>query len=136
MFKSLVAKGHEEFSTNRQQDAYEFFQHMIKIIQQREHTTGADPTNEFAFHLQQRLQCTKCQKVRYSSVKQTEVSLPIPLEKAQPPLSPVEGESGGDRSKREAQSTVPLMSCVEAFAANESLEFSCPQCQTSTQAIK
>lgn len=33
MFKTLVGKGHPEFSTKRQQDAQEFFLHIINILE-------------------------------------------------------------------------------------------------------
>lgn len=35
MFKALVGKGHPEFSTNRQQDAQEFFLHLINMVEVR-----------------------------------------------------------------------------------------------------
>ena len=33
MFKSLVGRGHPEFSTNRQQDAQEYLLHIFNIIE-------------------------------------------------------------------------------------------------------
>ena len=33
MFKSLVSRGHPEFSSNRQQDAHEFLLHMINLVE-------------------------------------------------------------------------------------------------------
>lgn len=33
MFKALIGKGHPEFSTNRQQDAQEFFLHLINMVE-------------------------------------------------------------------------------------------------------
>lgn len=33
MFKALVGRGHTEFSTNRQQDAQEFFLHFINMVE-------------------------------------------------------------------------------------------------------
>lgn len=33
MLKALVSKGHPEFSSNRQQDAHEFFLHIINLVQ-------------------------------------------------------------------------------------------------------
>ena len=35
MFKALIGKGHPEFSTNRQQDAQEFFLHLINMVEVR-----------------------------------------------------------------------------------------------------
>jgi ubiquitin carboxyl-terminal hydrolase 5/13 len=33
MFKSLIGKGHPEFSTKRQQDAVEFLLHLINVTE-------------------------------------------------------------------------------------------------------
>lgn len=35
MFKALISKGHPEFSSNRQQDAQEFFLHLINLVEVR-----------------------------------------------------------------------------------------------------
>jgi ubiquitin carboxyl-terminal hydrolase 5/13 len=118
------------------QDAYEFFQHLLKQVQQNERATGSDPTKSFQYDLQQRLQCMECKRVRYSTVKQTELSLPIPIQAAVPPLVRVEGEKADERAKREAQSKVSFSACVDSFTADEMIEFRCPNCQKTTAAIK
>lgn len=33
MFKNLIGQGHPEFSTKRQQDAQEFFLHLISVLE-------------------------------------------------------------------------------------------------------
>lgn len=35
MFKAFISKGHPEFSSNRQQDAREFFLHLINLVEVR-----------------------------------------------------------------------------------------------------
>jgi len=35
MFRTLIGKGHPEFSTNRQQDAVEFLLHLITTVEVR-----------------------------------------------------------------------------------------------------
>lgn len=53
MFKALVGKGHPEFSTNRQQDAQEFFLHLINMVEVRaEQMTREDPLPSPPIHLQ------------------------------------------------------------------------------------
>ena len=44
MLKSLICKDHPEFSTMRQQDAYEFFQFLNKTVTQKERVTGTITT--------------------------------------------------------------------------------------------
>jgi len=136
MLKSLICRNHEEFSTNRQQDAYEFFQHLLKITQQQERVSGLDPSKSFQYELQQRLQCSTCGRVRYSSVKQTELSLPIPLEAAIPPVTFIEEEKADERAKREFQSKVPITACIDSFISDEVIEFHCSHCNKKTDAIK
>ena len=36
MFKTVIGRGHPEFSTNRQQDAQEFFMHLLSTIDRAE----------------------------------------------------------------------------------------------------
>ena len=36
MFKSVIGRGHPEFSTNRQQDAQEFFMHLLSLMDRTE----------------------------------------------------------------------------------------------------
>jgi len=136
MLKSLICKGHPEFSTMRQQDAYEFFQFLLKTMKQRERVTGLDPTPAFEFTLQQRLECNQCHKVKYSEVEQSELSLPIPMDKAEPAVNPIPEEKERDRYVRESKSKVHLTSCLEAFTADEELEFFCPSCNAKTTATK
>lgn len=88
MFKALVGKGHEEFSTMRQQDADEFFKYLVGIVQKENRKVASsdssslteDPTNVFGFGLEQRLECNTCHKVRYSVERQDAgLSLPVPI---------------------------------------------------------
>lgn len=92
MFKSLIGKGHEEFSTMRQQDADEFLKHVVVSLQKESRRLSAgpesggaptsDPTTIFSFGLEQRLQCMECKKVRYTvEAQDAGLSLPVPLRK-------------------------------------------------------
>jgi ubiquitin carboxyl-terminal hydrolase 5/13 len=109
----------------------------LKTIQQKERASGEDPTTIFQYAVQQKLQCSSCKGVKYSSVKQTDLTLPIPLELAQPPLkAPEEKEKDSDRFAREAQSSVPIEACFASFTADEAVNFHCPRCNKATDAIK
>ncbi len=88
MFKALVGKGHEEFSTMRQQDADEFFKYLVGIVQKENKKVAfsesaaptEDPTTVFGFGLEQRLECNECHKVRYSVERQDAgLGLPVPI---------------------------------------------------------
>ncbi|KAI1800119.1 ubiquitinyl hydrolase [Daldinia bambusicola] len=118
MLKHLIGRGHAEFSTMRQQDAFELLQHLVKLITRSQHQAPLkDPTQPFRFVLEQRLQCLKCKKVRYSSNEQDGIFIDVPLVK----LPAVEGE--GDRYK-----PVTLKQCLDNFTGTELVELTCASC--------
>jgi len=120
MLKHLIGRGHEEFSTMRQQDALEFLQHMFKLVSRSEHTgEKEDPTRQFRFELEQRLQCLGCKKVRYSSDEQDSIFLNVPLRKM-----PAEaGAEGPDKYE-----SITLEECLDLFTGDESVELNCSSC--------
>ena len=118
MLKHLIGRGHEEFSTMRQQDAFELLQHLIKLITRSKHPANlADPTQPFRFVLEQKLQCLSCKKVRYTSNEQDNIFIDVPLEK----LPPVEGQG-------EAYKAVTLKQCLDNFTTQETVELTCSAC--------
>lgn len=118
MLKHLIGRGHDEFSTMRQQDAFELLQHLIKLITRSQHPAPfTDPTQAFRFVLEQRLQCLSCKKVRYTTNEQDSIFIDVPIEK----LPAVDGE--GDRYK-----PVSLKQCLDNFTAQEVVELTCASC--------
>ncbi|CAO0790253.1 unnamed protein product [Mucor circinelloides] len=121
MFKALVGKNHQEFSTMRQQDAFEFFQYLCKTIQQKEHATKNDPTKAFDFMTEQRLQCGQCKKVRYQKDQTSCISVEVPA-----------------RHKENAENEyepVDFTECLDAFVREEIVEgYQCPSCNEKTTA--
>ncbi|KAI5860799.1 ubiquitinyl hydrolase [Durotheca rogersii] len=118
MLKHLIGRGHAEFSTMRQQDAFEFLQHLIKLITRSQNSPNlADPTQPFRFVLEQRLQCLRCKKVRYTTTEQDSIFIDVPLKK----LPAVEGE--GDRYE-----PVALKQCLDTLTGSEFVELTCPSC--------
>ncbi|KAH8646629.1 ubiquitin carboxyl-terminal hydrolase 14 [Xylariales sp. PMI_506] len=118
MLKHLIGRGHVEFSTMRQQDAFEFLQHLIKLITRSQHPAALrDPTADFRFVMEQRLQCLSCNKVRYQATEQDSIFIDVPLEK----LPPVEGES-------ERYKSVTLKQCLDNLTASEVVELTCASC--------
>ncbi|ETS63547.1 hypothetical protein PaG_01842 [Moesziomyces aphidis] len=150
MFKALVGKGHEEFSTMRQQDADEFFKYLVGVVQKENRKlAGAaapteDPTDVFGFGLEQRLQCNECHKVRYSVERQDAgLSLPVPIRP-----KPVQAEGSGKQPAEGVHAApassaatveyepVSLTECLDIFTAPEELEYNCPSCAKKVTATK
>ncbi|KAI0240223.1 ubiquitin C-terminal hydrolase Ubp14, partial [Massospora cicadina] len=115
MFKRLVGKGHYEFSTMQQQDAYEYLGHMMSVMERYEKACGLSPTlANFQFKLEHRLECQSCNRARYSVDVTHSLSLQIP----------------GDEN-------VSLEGCLSKSFEPEPIEgYKCPQCQTATLAVK
>ncbi|KAI1306701.1 hypothetical protein EDD11_004704 [Mortierella claussenii] len=126
MFKALVGRGHPEFSTMRQQDSFEFFQYLIKVISQNERTTGQDPTKTFEFSNEQRLQCNECKKVRYSRDTTTALSIAVPATR----------KAKVNPEDEDEYQTVTFEQCLDTYVAAEHLPYNCPSCQKNTTATK
>lgn len=125
MLKHLIGRGHAEFSTMRQQDAFEFLQHLFTLITRDNHASGAgDPTRVFRFATEQRLQCLACKRVRYTTTEQDNIFIDVPKEKVatEPGLT-----EGGD-SKPDAYREVTLGECLDRFTADETVELACEAC--------
>lgn len=128
-FKNLIGKGHEEFSTMRQQDAFEFLVYLLtKISEFSKKKKLADPTQIFDFQTDQRLECKNCHKVRYRTENQENLSLAVP--------SQVESEVEVDGKLEKQYKTVKLLECFDDFTKNEEVEFSCKSCGQSNGAVK
>lgn len=127
MLKHLVGRGHEEFSTMRQQDAFEFLLHLFKLITRSQHPAPLqDPTETFRFVMEQRLQCLSCKKVRYSTDEQDNVSIPVPIEKL--PSREIISPDGEKTDSVDEYREVTLKECLDSFTAEEIVELSCPAC--------
>ncbi|KAF4629358.1 hypothetical protein G7Y89_g8791 [Cudoniella acicularis] len=125
MLKHLVGRGHAEFSTMRQQDAFEFLLHIFKLITRSKHNAPLrDPTQSFRFVTEQRLQCLNCKKVRYRSDEQDNISIPVPIRKLPRDSASSQDDSGG---KDEYQS-VTLKECLDSFTSEEHVELTCSAC--------
>ena len=90
-FKTLVGKGHPEFSTGHQQDACEFFIHLMQLMERAERQAGdrmranaeAPPLSSiFKFKQEQRIQCAVTGAVSYKEEEQNVLHVDVPLEAA------------------------------------------------------
>ncbi|KAJ5668806.1 hypothetical protein N7462_009876 [Penicillium macrosclerotiorum] len=115
MFKYLIGQGHKEFATMRQQDAFEFLLHMFKSVSLSKHKDDqVNPVQHFRFHVEQRLQCLKCRRVRYKVDEQDNISVAVPARR-------IPGEANQFES-------VTLTECLDIFTAEEVVELNCPAC--------
>jgi ubiquitin carboxyl-terminal hydrolase 5/13 len=125
MFKDLIGKGHSEFSSMRQQDAQEFLQHILSVVEQKEKRFNIDPTSVFKFQMEQKLKCFKCKKVRYRKESTSMLSMIVPavksgniLENGKPEYLPVE-----------------FNTVLERYFGADHREFTCPFDNQKTEAV-
>jgi len=76
--------------------------------------------------MEQRLQCLKCEKVRYRTDEQDNISIPVPLRKVAQPTA----LSGDDNKNKEVAEYEPvtLKECLDSFTAAEIVELTCSAC--------
>ncbi|CAI4214965.1 unnamed protein product [Parascedosporium putredinis] len=125
MLKHLVGRGHGEFSTMRQQDAFEFLQYIFTLIQRSNRASGKpDPTDDFRFVSEHRLQCLECKRVRYTTTEQDNIFVDIPKEK----VADESGLTEGGESNPEVYRPVTLNECLDRLTAPEIVELACSAC--------
>ncbi|KAI1301360.1 Ubiquitin carboxyl-terminal hydrolase 5 [Halotydeus destructor] len=132
MFKNMVGKGHSEFSTKRQQDAQEFFLHLMNLIERNNRfANGENVTQCLSFQIEERVECTASQKVHYTTRTEYLIPLPVPLESAtnyqefkdyeeKKRIVEIAGEHLDNKDAVRAK--IPLDSCLSAFGAPELVE--------------
>jgi ubiquitin carboxyl-terminal hydrolase 5/13 len=159
MLKSIIGKGHAEFSTSRQQDALEYFQHLLTLIERDERKTNpsSDVSKILQFDVEERIECSESHAVKYTHMLNNVLSLPIPVEQAS---NLAEVKAYQERKKKEeeekattasqstqATQTVPkeepvrprltLDACFEAWASAEMVpDFYSTALQRKTVAIR
>ena len=133
MLKHLIGRGHEEFSTMRQQDAFELLLHLLKLITRSSHTAPLqDPVQSFRFVMEQRLQCISCKKVRYRTDEQDNISIPVPVKRK----ALVANEAWGTEKPKDEFEPVTLKECLDSFTAAEVVELTCPSCGSKDGFLK
>jgi len=129
MLKYIVGKGHREFSSCRQQDASEYFQHLLQMIEREEfkHQHPKTSNSLFSFDMEERYECDITKEVKYVTGQQTRqniLELQIPFDEIAAPSEEKteevlkkpklnsEEKSGGDDVKLP---TVPFDSCLNTY---------------------
>ncbi|KAH0624178.1 hypothetical protein JD844_007660 [Phrynosoma platyrhinos] len=128
MFKALVSKGHPEFSSNRQQDAHEFFLHLINLIE-RNHIGSENPSDVFRFLVEERTQCCQSRKVRYTERVDYLMQLPVAMEAATNKdeliayeLKRREAETARRPPPELVRARIPFSACLQAFSEPDNVE--------------
>ncbi|KAJ6660938.1 hypothetical protein lerEdw1_016958 [Lerista edwardsae] len=128
MFKAFVSKGHPEFSSNRQQDAQEFFLHLINLIE-RNRIGSENPSDVFRFLVEERIQCCQSRKVRYTERVDYLMQLPVAMEAATNKdeliayeLKRREAEAARRPPPEVVRARIPFRSCLQAFSEPENVE--------------
>eukprot|EP01125_Pyxidicula_operculata_P012178 TRINITY_DN3996_c0_g1_i1.p1 TRINITY_DN3996_c0_g1~~TRINITY_DN3996_c0_g1_i1.p1 ORF type:complete len:804 (-),score=233.06 TRINITY_DN3996_c0_g1_i1:27-2411(-) len=152
MFKNLVCEGHYEFSTNKQQDALEFFQYFLQYIERVERAAGGEDLSKlFQVTLEDRLECSQSHQVKYSTSTHSSIMLPIPVEKASNKEAVEayrhrEAKKTDEEKKRERENgtaedpvwpRVTLDQCFESFSSTEVIDgWYSPVVKSNTIALK
>ncbi|CAG7723166.1 unnamed protein product [Allacma fusca] len=130
MFRTLIGKGHPEFSTKRQQDAQEFLLHLINVME-RYSRFEANPADCLKFQVEDKVICDSTGQVRYSFRVEYCLPLPIPLEAAinkdevaAYELKKAQVESEGKRLPADEliRPKIPIEACLQSFIASEKLD--------------
>ncbi|KAK7487678.1 hypothetical protein BaRGS_00021097 [Batillaria attramentaria] len=145
IFKSLIGRGHPEFSTKRQQDAQEFLLHLISVVE-RTSRSSENPADSLRYQVEERVQCARSGKVKYSTREDFILPLPIPLDAAinKAEVAAFEAkkqdlESKGQKidPKELVRPKIPLLECINTFASVEVVDdFYSTAVQGKTQAHK
>lgn len=130
MFKNLIGRGHPEFSSKRQQDAQDFFLHLINFIE-RQSRSGSKPTDCFKYKVEEKVKCVASGKVRYTYRTDCIFGVPVPLEAATNKVEVSAYEAKKAQLEAQGQKISPeelvrprisLTSCIESFAAVETID--------------
>ncbi|XP_062848799.1 ubiquitin carboxyl-terminal hydrolase 5 isoform X1 [Trichomycterus rosablanca] len=143
MFKALVGRGHPEFSTNRQQDAQEFFLHFVNMVE-RNCRSGSNPSEAFRFLVEERIVCQQSQKAKYTQRVDYIVQLPVPMDQAtnteelqEAERLREEAEASGTTPPAAPRARIPFTVCLEALSEPETLtDFWSSAVQSKTTATK
>lgn len=149
MFKHLIGRGHAEFSTMRQQDAFEMLLHLLQLVDRSQHPSSLpNPVSAFKFAMEQRLQCLSCKKVRYRIDEMENVTVPVPIRRK--PTEAAGTDADADTKMFGVNGTIPdsatplskpnkdqekdefepvtFRECLEIFTASTKVELTCPAC--------
>ncbi|XP_039614509.1 ubiquitin carboxyl-terminal hydrolase 13 isoform X1 [Polypterus senegalus] len=128
MFKALTSKGHSEFASSRQQDAQEFFLHLINQIERNSEGTE-NPSDVFRYLVEERIQCCQSRKVRYTHSVDYLMQLPVPVEAATNKEELImyevkrrEAEVNKRMFPEVVRARIPFSACLQAWTEPENVD--------------
>ncbi|XP_055713193.1 ubiquitin carboxyl-terminal hydrolase 5 [Phlebotomus papatasi] len=130
MFKTLIGKDHPEFSTKLQQDAHEFYLHLVTTLEKNSRGQ-VNPADALKYTVEERLMCSASGKVRYSTRNEWSLPLQIPLHLATniPEIRAYEEKLAEAKKKGEkvnpneaVRPKIPFTACLNAFTSEEIID--------------
>lgn len=113
MLRYVIGRGHHEFATSRQQDAFEFLTYLLtQISRAAQEDRIDDPSRALEFTTERKIRCKKCDGVRLVDEPQENLSINVPI-----------------RETDKGFESVQFLELLDSFAAAETLEVNCPRCQ-------
>lgn len=119
-FKLYFGKDHPEFSSNRQQDAFEYLAYLLETMQRDDKSRKINPMKLFEFEIENRLECQNCHGVKYRSSKTWFLNLSV----------------NDWKNKKEEGSECTMEESLNKFLGEETLEIDCQICKSKTSWVK
>lgn len=128
MFKQVIGKGHADFAGKQQQDAQEFFLHLISVLERNSRHQDSNPSDALKFSVEDRVECMSSGKVKYTRRDDFCLPLQIPLHLAKN-LDEVkayekrasEAEARGEKLNPDelVRPRIALSDCLDTFCKEE-----------------
>ena len=146
LFKLMAGRGHPEFSGKGQQDAQEFFLHLLTVLERDDKLKNRPSCiSPLQFVVEDRIQCSATNKVRYMTRVEDYMPLSIPMEcatnkeevEAYKAKKAEADDNGVSLDCDVVRPKIPFAACLERFRAVELVEdFYSTAAQAKTNALK
>lgn len=130
MFKNLIGKTNKDFASKQQQDAQEFFLHVVNEVEKHSRN-DLNPGDALKFSVEDRVECGTSGKVKYTKRDEYCLPLHIPLQLATNAAEVREYDQKVQEAESRGQKIDPslfvrpritLQSCLERFGQSETVE--------------